>query len=185
MGKLGFGISRLGSQPWALKRCVIALGSNLGDRLANLRAARDRLRALAGPGGGFVQAPVYQTEPVGCPPGSPAFLNTVVAMQFGGTAGELHAASRRIELELGRPAQCPRNAPRPIDLDLLVVGEEVLATGELTIPHPRLTGRRFVLQPLANILPELVLPGDSLTIAEHLARLPAGEPALVLVAAEW
>lgn len=165
--------------------CAIALGSNLGDRLANLQAARDLLRGLADPARPFLQAPVYRSAPVGCPPGAPEFLNTVVAFHWAGDARRLLAATQRVEAALGRPPLRATNAPRPIDLDILACGDERIATPGLTLPHPRLTARRFVLQPLADILPALVLPGDRLTIAAHLGRLPANEPPLALAAAEW
>jgi 2-amino-4-hydroxy-6-hydroxymethyldihydropteridine diphosphokinase len=166
--------------------CVgLALGSNLGNRLANLRAARDLLVLLGRPAGGFLQAPVYQTSPVQCPPDSPDFYNTVVEIDYAGMPAELLEQTQRIEVKVGRAAAAPRNAPRVVDVDLLYFGELTVAASGLVLPHPRLTRRRFVLQPLADIRPDLKLPGDPLSIAEHLQRLTSDEPPLTLVRAEW
>lgn len=168
-----------------MARVGIALGSNLGDRLANLRAARDHLLRLATGPATWLQAAVYQTAPVACPPGSPDFLNTVAELETGLEPLELLAQARRIEAALGRVSGMPRNAPRTIDVDLLYHGSAILASPELTLPHPRLCRRRFVLLPLADIRPELVLPGHTATVAELLASLPDdGEP-LTRIAATW
>ncbi|MCH7227006.1 2-amino-4-hydroxy-6-hydroxymethyldihydropteridine diphosphokinase [Haloferula sp. A504] len=161
----------------------LALGSNLGNRLAHLRQARDRLRKMSADG--LLQAPIYQTAPVACPEGSPDFYNTVVEIRFQGSPQELLAAALSLELELGRDRSAGPNAPRTIDIDLLYFGHETIAEADLELPHPRLTSRRFVLQPLADIRPDLVLPGDHSTIAEHLAHLDTNEPDLALVQAAW
>jgi 2-amino-4-hydroxy-6-hydroxymethyldihydropteridine diphosphokinase len=162
-----------------MPRAGIALGSNLGDRLAHLRAALACLREISTPGEPVLSAPVYQTEPRLCPPGSPDFLNTVVEIDFAGAAHELLEKTRAIEEQLGRVRSPERNAPRTIDLDLLYLGEETICSDRLELPHPRIAERRFVLQPLADIRPELVLPGHSLAIADLLARLPADETPLL------
>ena len=161
----------------------LALGSNLGNRLAHLRQARDRLREISADG--LLQAPIYQTAPVACPDGSPDFYNTVVEIRYQGSPQELLTAALELELELGRDRSAGPNAPRTIDIDLLYVGEETISESELKLPHPRLTDRRFVLQPLADLRPGLMLPGDTATIAEHLAHLDTDEPELVLVQAAW
>jgi 2-amino-4-hydroxy-6-hydroxymethyldihydropteridine diphosphokinase len=165
-----------------MPRAGIALGSNLGDRLANLQAARVFLREIATPGEPFLQAPTYQTEPLFCPPGSPDFFNSVVEIGFAGHAFELLELTQSIERKLGRAASPERNAPRIIDVDLLYFGDHVIDTEDLVLPHPRIGERRFVLQPLADIRPGLILPGQSATIATLLASLQAGEPPLVEVA---
>ncbi len=162
-----------------MPRAGIALGSNLGDRLSNLRAAFAHLREIATPGEAVLHAPVYQTEPRFCPPGSPDFLNTVVEIGFRGTALELLAKTRGIELALGRSRGAERNAPRVIDLDLLYLGDETNACDDLELPHPRIGERRFVLQPLADIRPELVIPGQDQTISGLLAALPPDDAPLV------
>lgn len=165
-----------------MSRVGIALGSNLGDRLANLRAATDCLRAIATPGEPFLTAPIYQTEPLLCPPGSPYFYNTAIELSFGGDAFELLETTKAIEKKLGRRDAAERNAPRVIDVDLLYFGDEIIDTEELALPHPRLGERRFVLTPLAAIRADLVLPGSKLTITERLTGLISDEPPLLTVA---
>ncbi|MEP4078885.1 2-amino-4-hydroxy-6-hydroxymethyldihydropteridine diphosphokinase [Haloferula sp.] len=165
-------------------RTAIALGSNLGDRLHHLRAARDSLRALS-PDKEILQAPIYQTAPIDCPEDSPDFFNTVVEIDYAGSPHDLLDATQAIEFHLGRQPGTERNAPRVVDLDILYFGDSRESGGLLEIPHPRLTSRRFVLQPLAEIRPDLVLPGDSATIAEHLDHLDSDEPALSLVQRAW
>jgi dihydropteroate synthase len=127
---------------------VLALGANLGDRLANLRAATE----LLGQHGVTVTArsSVWETEPV--PPGQPRYLNAVVAARTALAPRELLAALKAIERQLGREPG-PRWGPRPIDLDILFYDALRLDTPELTIPHPRLTERAFVLAPLAEAWP--------------------------------
>ncbi|MGB0292468.1 MAG: 2-amino-4-hydroxy-6-hydroxymethyldihydropteridine diphosphokinase [Luteolibacter sp.] len=156
----------------------IALGSNLGDRLANLREACRRLRGLAVPGSEFRSSLVYQTAPQHCPPDSPDFLNAVVELEYTGSVQDLLTATRAIEKDMGRMREGERNAPRTLDLDLLYVGEEECETDDLTLPHPRITERVFVLQPLVDIRPNLVLPGEVITVAEQLAMLMLQEPPL-------
>lgn len=165
-----------------MPRAGIALGSNLGDRLARLREACALLRAIATPGEPFVTAPVYQTEPQLCPPGSPDFLNTVVEIEFAGSPLELLEQTRAIERRLGRAGSAERNAPRVIDVDLLYFGDEVRSGRTLELPHPRIGERRFVLQPLAEIRPGLVLPGRTHTVAELLALLPQDDMPLAPLA---
>ena len=162
-------------------RAGIALGSNLGDRLANLRAARVCLEAISSDPKSLRSAPVYQTEPELCPAGSPEFFNTVVEIGIDATPLELLSLTQEIERKLGRPAKAPRNAPRIIDVDLLYLGSEIFESPELTLPHLRLAARRFVLAPLADLNPDLMLPGQSETIAALLSGLDstAAEPCLV------
>lgn len=164
-----------------MRRAGIALGSNLGDRLAHLHAAMDQLRKISLPGEPVLAAPIYQTEPRFCPPGSPDFYNTVIEIAYAGTALELLEKTSAIEETLGRIRQTARNAPRVIDIDLLYLGEQTHAGAHLTLPHPRIGERRFVLQPLAGIRPSLTLPGYKQTIAEMLTNLQSDEPPLVLV----
>ncbi len=162
-----------------MPRAGIALGSNLGDRSAHLQAALFYLREIAEALAPMLCAPVYQTEPRFCPPGSPQFLNTVVEIGFDGTPLELLEKTRAIEIRLGRLRGSERNAPRTIDIDLLYLGEITLAHPELTLPHPRIAERRFVLQPLAEIRPELILPGQHRPVREILANLVTDEAPLV------
>ena len=169
----------------ASARAGIGLGSNLGDRLANLRAARARLfRAAAG--GGGICAPVFETAPVGCEPGAGPFLNTVVEIPWSDTPERLLADLAAIERRLGRPAAHARNRSRTVDLDLLYCGDFVRDTPALTLPHPRLAERRFVLAPLAALRPTLRLPGPGdRTVAELLAGLDDDPAAVRLFAADW
>ncbi len=159
-----------------MPRTGIALGSNLGDRSANLREAVSRLRSIATPGESFLEASVYETEPELCPPGSPDFLNTVVGFSFDGTAEQLLEKTRNIEKSMGRAPSVERNAPRVIDLDILYFGNEVIASSHLVLPHPRIAERRFVLEPLAEIRPTLILPGQRKSVEELLAA--SGTPPL-------
>ncbi len=149
--------------------CGIALGSNLGDRLAALREAVVRLSA--GCGRVVAVSPVYETEPVDCPEGSGAFLNAVVVVESEMTPLELLRALQGIERAMGRPAERGRNAPRTVDLDVLYAGGETWRDAELTVPHPRIAERRFVLAPLAAVRPGLVLPGQERSAAELLEKL--------------
>jgi 2-amino-4-hydroxy-6-hydroxymethyldihydropteridine diphosphokinase len=159
-----------------MARVGIALGSNLGDRAAHLHAAIAALRNISTPGEPVLAAPFYETEPWNCPPGSPPFLNTVVEIAHRGTAAVFLESMLAIEATLGRLRGSTRNAPRVIDIDLLYLGNEVLTSEALTLPHPRIAQRRFVLQPLADIRPDLVLPGQTRSVRELLDRLPAGDP---------
>jgi 2-amino-4-hydroxy-6-hydroxymethyldihydropteridine diphosphokinase len=127
---------------------------------------------------------VYETEPIGTGPDAGHFLNAVVEVEFRGQPSELLDALQTIEAAQGRPSKRPRNAPRTLDLDILYVGNLVLSNQEIVIPHPRLHLRRFVLAPLANIRPDLILPGQHNTVAELLGLL--ADPAKVEVTArEW
>lgn len=166
-------------------RVGIALGTNLGNRLTHLRVARDMLRKLVDPDSHYLQAPIYQSEPVDCHENSPDFYNTVIEIDYIGKPYELLAKTQGIEFHLGRESVYERNAPRIIDVDILYMGDEVLKDEILTIPHPSLTDRKFVLQPLSDIRPNLILPGDDITISEHLEHLESGEPSLTLVQSVW
>ena len=154
-------------------RCGIALGSNLGDRLEHLNAGMSVVEKLHLPNHPTLISPIYETEPVDCAPGTVSYLNAVMEIEYKGNPLALLHALQQIERDMGRHANHARNTPRTIDLDLLYAGDIILNTAELTLPHPRLTTRRFVLQPLADIRPELVLPGVQKTVAQFLACLPA------------
>jgi 2-amino-4-hydroxy-6-hydroxymethyldihydropteridine diphosphokinase len=158
-------------------RAAIAFGSNLGDRLRMLRHARACLLAsplLAPP---ILASRIYLTSPVNCPPGSDSFLNAVLEAELTGAPADLLRDMRATEQALGRDRTGPNppNAPRNIDLDLLYAGQCQFATGHLILPHPRLAQRRFVLAPLAEIRPTLILPGQSRPVAELLDALPPGD----------
>ena len=164
----------------------ISLGSNIGDRLNYLCAARERLRDLhEGIDSEFLVSPVYETEPVGCAPGTESFLNAVIQMQSSREPEELLDLLQTIEGSLGRPGQRPKNAPRTIDLDLLFTDAGSFHHPRLTLPHPRLHRRRFVLQPLADIAGGVAIPPDNTTANELLVSLDSGEPALSMITRHW
>ena len=166
-------------------RFGIALGSNLGDRLNHFRTGLKALLHHVDDIKLIDLAPVYETDPIDCPPGSQAFLNTVVEVQTCLDAHALHRVLQGIEVLLGRPERRERNSPRPLDLDILYAGDQIIDDDVLTIPHPRLHLRRFVLQALADIRPELIVPGQGKTVAELVAMLQEDEGAVRLVAREW
>jgi len=162
----------------------LALGSNLGDRLANLRAGRDAVLALPSITGPCRSSRIYETEPVGTGPDAGRFLNAVIEVEYSGQPIALLDALQGIEAAMGRPSKRPRNAPRTLDLDILYVGNLVLSNDEIVIPHPRLHLRRFVLAPLNDIRPELLLPGQQSPVADLFATL--SDPAAVdLFAENW
>ncbi len=152
-------------------RYGIALGSNLGDREWNLREAVRLLLTTVEPAPVLTaSAPVYETAPVDCPEGSQNFLNTVVELEWDGQPLSLLRAMLAIEEQLGRPNAHAHHAPRTVDLDMLYADDVVMNEPELTLPHPRLAQRLFVLEPLAAIRPDLVLPGLGGTVKEALDR---------------
>ena len=165
-------------------RAGIALGSNVGDRLENLKAARKQIGALRLAEEPILASSIYETEPVGCKPGDPAFLNAALEIGWLGEPLDLLHELRQIEANCGRPAAHEKNAPRTLDLDLLYFGEATISTPELELPHPRVCERRFELEPLAEIRPNLILPGQRQTVAELLRAVPQTTP-LVRIACEW
>jgi 2-amino-4-hydroxy-6-hydroxymethyldihydropteridine diphosphokinase len=149
-------------------RIHLGWGSNLGDRYAAWALAR---KALSRGGARIVrESSVWRTEPVGLRD-QPWFLNGAVEIESDLTPWHLLQLSKSIEAGLGRRPG-PRNAPRPLDLDILLMGETVLRTEKLEIPHPRLQERRFVLGPLAEIAPGAVHPVLRVTVRELLRRCP-------------
>ena len=163
----------------------IALGSNVDDRLHHLQSALISILRNV-PGAQLrAAAPLYETLPVDCPPGTQSFYNTVIEIKADvGPLALLHQM-RRIEAELGRPNAHEHHAPRTVDLDLLYADQAVMNEPQLTLPHPRLHQRRFVLQPLAEIRPELLLPGHTQNVAALHAALVSSEPPLRLVTRDW
>jgi 2-amino-4-hydroxy-6-hydroxymethyldihydropteridine diphosphokinase len=154
---------------------LISLGSNLGDSTSLIRAAFERLAVLSAEP--LVKSSLWQTAPVDCPPGSPPFVNAAVALtpKPEETPESLLTKLQALEKDFGRRPKVVLNEPRPIDLDLIAFGTEVRNTPALTVPHPRAHVRRFVLEPLSEIAPGLLLPGQSRTISELLATLTSDE----------
>ena len=163
-------------------RAGIALGSNLGDRLANLQSARAEIMEIENVSGPVTASHVYETEPVGTEAGAGAFLNAVLEIEFAGESRLLLDGLQAIEAILGRPSRHPRNSSRTIDLDILYIGDRVLHADGIAIPHPRLHERRFVLAPMADVCPQTILPGQSKTVAELFAGLR--DPAKVEIFAD-
>ena len=129
----------------------LGLGSNVGDRLASLRAGcdaleRDGIRIVA-------RSHVYETEPQAGAVGQDDFLNACVAVDTDADPRELLAAAKRIELELGRDPDAPRHAPRPLDIDVLILEGEQIDTPDYHVPHAEVENRRFVLEPLLELDP--------------------------------
>ena len=165
-------------------RAGVALGSNLGDRLANLRAARKQIVDLAGAHPPVLSSSIYETDPVGCEPGAAKFLNAVIELEFDGEPLQLFAHLRAIESAFGRDSAHARNESRTLDLDLLYFGDAKIDNQELHLPHPRVHLRKFVLAPLADIRPDLILPNQTKTVRELLASLAESDKVVPLTN-EW
>jgi len=150
----------------------LGLGSNVGDSAGHLRAAVKLLQAE----GIEVDAvsSTYMTEPVGEVLDQPDFLNAAVRIRTELQPEELLDACKRVEAERGRAFDAPRHSPRPLDVDLLLLGDLELSTERLTLPHREVTSRRFVLVPLLELDPELTLP-DGTRLAAALDGLGPGQ----------
>ncbi len=154
---------------------LVGLGSNRGDSIGTLREAAARLEEFAA--GELRRSRVFRTSPVDCPPDSDDFLNAAVAFA---PRPELEPEAllrslKTIERDFGREAAPVRNAPRELDLDLLLFGTEQRASEHFTLPHPRAVNRLFVLAPAVEVLPEAVWPGTRQTIAQLLDALVTDE----------
>jgi len=163
----------------------LSLGSNLGDRLAHLRTAVQEIERILGLRLLDTSA-AYETEPVDVTAEheDEPFLNAVIVVDTSLPLEDLAQAAHAIEDGMGRVRTSDRNAPRPIDVDILYAGDRVLATETLTLPHPRWNERRFVVQPLADVRPDLVLPGETRTVGEVLSALPE-TPNVMLYSRNW
>jgi 2-amino-4-hydroxy-6-hydroxymethyldihydropteridine diphosphokinase len=158
----------------------VAIGSNLGDSGEIVRRAFDRLQILSD--APLLRSSLWQTTPVDCPPGSPPFVNAVTGFRprASETPQSLLRQIQIMEAEFGpRPRKIP-NEPRRLDLDLIAFGARAVRRPELSLPHPRAHLRRFVLQPLAEIAPDFVLPGQAGSAAELLRGLSSIEIATLL-----
>jgi 2-amino-4-hydroxy-6-hydroxymethyldihydropteridine diphosphokinase len=155
----------------------VALGSNQGDSRENVLQAIKRLQSFSERP--LQKSSLWKTTPVDCPPGSPDFVNAVVALvpRAEETPESLLKKLQALERELGRGLKKIMNEPRSLDLDLIAFGIERRDTRDLVLPHPRAHQRRFVLQPLAEIAPDLILPGQMKSAVELLRELPPAEKA--------
>jgi 2-amino-4-hydroxy-6-hydroxymethyldihydropteridine diphosphokinase len=150
----------------------LGLGSNVGDRRANLQSA---VAALPGRGVSVLaSSSVYETEPVGEVSRQRDFYNASVRVHTGLDPEELLDAAKAVERALGRPAGGVRHGPRAIDVDLLLLGDRVHVSDRLRLPHPEVIRRRFVLVPLLELDPELATP-DGRRLADALAQLGSGQ----------
>jgi 2-amino-4-hydroxy-6-hydroxymethyldihydropteridine diphosphokinase len=165
-------------------RTAVALGSNIGDRLENLRAARKAVFDLINVKAPAFSSAVYETEPIGCEPEAGKFLNAVVEFEYADDPARLLDQLIQIEEALGRKPDHPKNASRTIDIDLLYCGERRINEERLQLPHPRLHFREFVLQPLADIRPDLILPGQKKDIENLLAKVEQAG-GVIRFAKEW
>jgi 2-amino-4-hydroxy-6-hydroxymethyldihydropteridine diphosphokinase len=152
-----------------IRRCVLALGSNLGDRLGSLQGA---VNSLADTPEVWLTAvsPVYETEPVGAPAGSKKFLNAVVLIDTTLSARTLLDRALAIEDAFGRERSDVRGEPRTLDVDLVVVGDRRANDPDLVLPHPQAHGRAFVLAPWHDVEPDAELPdhGPVKTLLEQV-----------------
>ena len=163
----------------------LSLGSNLEDRVASLRAARDAIAAIPEVTL-LASAPIYETEPVGVPEefAQANFYNTILIVGTSLDAHKLFRHVQSVETALGRKRTFRQNTPRNIDVDLIYYDGQTIRSGGLVIPHPRWTKRRFVLQPLADVRGYLVLPGHDRRVRDILAALPPGQDVQQILA-QW
>lgn len=169
----------------AAREYGLSLGSNLGERLRNLREARERITGLPGVAR-VASSAVYETEPVGVRSEhrDRAFLNAVVVVTSRDDPGALARDLRAIEDAMGRRRTDDRNAPRVIDIDMIYADSTRIDTVELIVPHERWFERRFVVQPLCDVRPGLVIPGRADTVRDVLLSLPQASE-VVPFAAQW
>lgn len=164
-------------------RCLIAVGSNLGDRLANVRSAITGLEA-ADDVEIIAVSKLYETAPVGGPDNQGPFYNAALLVDSTMQAADLLALLHRLEADRER-RRIVRWGPRTLDLDLLVFGDMLCDDPSLQVPHPRQHLRRFVMVPVCDVAPELVHPRLGRTMAELLADLPVEPGDLTAIATDW
>ena len=151
---------------------IVALGSNIGDSPKIIQEAILRLGTFSDQP--LLKSSLWQTTPVDCPPGSPPFVNSVIGLspRPKETPESLLSKLQVLEKKFGRQSKRILNEPRPLDLDFIAFGDQVRAAGNLILPHPRAHQRRFVLQPLSEIAPDLMLAGQNRSVKELLNDLP-------------
>jgi 2-amino-4-hydroxy-6-hydroxymethyldihydropteridine diphosphokinase len=154
---------------------IVALGSNLGDSRKIILDALAQLQNFSD--APILKSSLWQTSPVDCPPDSPRFVNAVAGLvpRNDETPESLLKKLRELEIEFGRMPKSVLNEPRPLDLDLIAFGNETRNLPELILPHPRAHQRRFVLQPMNEIAPDFILPGQGGTVAQLLIGRTADE----------
>ena len=167
----------------ASTRCLIALGSNLGDRLANLRAGVDGIVSATGIDVAATSA-LYETAPVGGPDDQGPYLNAALVADTTLGARDVLRLLHRIEASRER-RRAVHWGPRTLDLDLLVYGDLVSEDADLQVPHPRMQDRRFVMVPVCDLAPRLVHPRLARTMADLLAALPVEDGDLTRLADTW
>ena len=149
-------------------KIAIALGGNMGDSADIFRTA---MLKLAGGGVEKIRlSRLITTKPENCPPGSPDFTNAVLTGKWHGTAKQLLQLCQAIEVASGRPSEHGFNAPRTLDLDIILFGDEIINLPELQVPHPRAAQRLFVLQPLAEIASDWIFPDCGKSVKELLGK---------------
>jgi len=152
---------------------LIGLGSNLGASSGIIEKAFSALESLAD--GTMLTSGLWRTSPVDCPPESNDFVNAAATFPCALEPLELLRKLKHLERQFGRGVPVARNAPRELDLDLLLYGDTQFEVSELTLPHPRAIQRRFVLAPAAQIVPELVWPGTGRSVQQLLDALESDE----------
>ena len=162
------------------KLAFVALGSNLGDSRQIIQQAFERIQEFST--ATVLKSSLWQTSPVNCPPGSPIFVNAVAGLVplLEETPESLLKKLQNLEKEFGRHSKKVFNEPRPLDLDLITFGNEERNSPGLVLPHPRAHERKFVLQPLCEIAPSLILLGQKEMVAQLLAGLAGGETVMRL-----
>ena len=152
-------------------KALVALGSNIGDSREIILRAFQHLRPLSATS--VMHSSLWTSEPVDCPPGSPAFVNAAAVLTPlpGETPESLLGKLQRLEVAFGRVPKLVLNEPRPLDLDLVAFGRESRASAALILPHPRAVTRAFVLKPLAEIAAEVVMPGQTLSISQLASKV--------------
>ncbi len=153
----------------------VSLGSNLGDSIRNVREAIEELQSFSDEP--MLKSSLWQSSPVDCPPNSPLFINAVAAFEprAGETPLGLLERLQTLEKKFGPRPRKILNEPRPLDLDLITYGAHIIDSPQLTLPHPRAHLRKFVLQPLCEIAPELILAGQMKTAEEICDGLRTNE----------
>lgn len=152
---------------------LLGLGGNMGDVAGAFRTAAEKLVSAS-----FrmeKMSSIYRTAPVGCEPGAPDFLNAALSGWWNGTPLELLSVCKQIEVEAGRPEVHPKWHSRPLDIDIILFGNEIISDSNLVIPHPMASERAFVLVPLSEIAPDVIFPDSGKKTSELLSGLNKSE----------